>query len=1203
MASKNNAITCKIFLGFGGSGAKTLVELARMFAADKEWAQRCESEAYFLLADTDADDLYGHEQKIRTALAHVGAHSWVRSVQISQGVPRIDRLITERMAAARKSESGLKRMKECWWFDTEGQPFIARNVQLPPSEGAAQCPAISYFLAWNSVGGDASPVGRVVDELCNEMQQRVARHHGARDFDVKLYLVAGLAGGTGRGSWATLSFKIQSALQARGKNCMPIGMFFDQSCFADVAQGTQGQRVKLVINSLTGISEVAGWIENDLDRSRKAGNSPRYVFRLPSFASPERPSSDVIDARALLETDEQAGATPVRQAFLIFADGPAGRLQPGSHYKVAAAALYGRTAQSAIESEQSNTRLDIGSVGASSLRVDVDSIREYMRKRVEYETIKRFADGVDKKAVEEVAKAILLPLLVDGQADRGKRGADDSADRGLPQLLARLHKVALTATATRIDELIESLESAAADDYEDSVNRVCGQLGKDAKFVAGVASAVRESIAHVFGDGLPPTEACAPEDLFIHYVRNAMRAQLDHPSKKGAKIDGHFWSFAVAQQVLELLVKECSAIEGRLSEVKSSVKAADVVDFIRKRRGKKLVVIGKRFTEDELADVRKTIEDYVLAQSRLVATKLFEKWADGLRRSLQSWRDNLEDAKERALRHAQALEKSVDENRTDDLFTIDADFKKAEKAPGDDAHHDPESFLQPYVKDGQFADWMQELLNQRDERMKLALSDLTHYVLDNAYSVTGSGKQDDDKRKEVRRELGRKLDDFASNVVVPAAFLNRHFRLADVAEKLVHAWAARIDKASSNPKGQENLKRRFLRTFGFELKVRGGQCEVPSKKEIVELMALQLGRNCRAQFNLRGGSGRMQERAATHVFLPADSTLVKGAKPADEWRKSLDGRGKHDTNHRINFHVGVEGDEELGEERGNPFVMMACVTEGFSCENPDVDPADQGVVHLAFERISSLDYWRAGNDPHVKTFLDWVEDPNGRSMFANVSYSFGLGYTLPAFVTNEQLRKSRWRPWAIDAENRIEQKASVAVDAILYALLGSPKGSKSAIYNLSVTDQEGVDAAWSLPVLRYGVGKDSKNGFVFQRQAFTSDTGDWRADCRAFRSGEEETSIKKLITRFGSDDATQRALAREAEHFFGKLTFEEGIRDRDVQKEFLALREWVDSTLRSELQKLSNYEIDYADLVNQLESRALAVSKLGRADLAALFKG
>jgi hypothetical protein len=1202
MASKNNAITCKIFLGFGGSGAKTLVELARMFAADKEWAQRCESEAYFLLADTDADDLHGFEQEIRTTLAHVGAHSWVRSVQLSQGVPRMDRLITERMTAARKTEGGLKRIKDCWWFDGEDQPFIARNVQLPPSEGASQCPAISYFLAWNSIGGDASPVGRVIEDLCNEMQSRIARNHGARDFDVKLYLVAGLAGGTGRGSWATLSFKIQSALQARGKNCMPIGMFFDQSCFADVAQGTQGQRVKLVINSLTGISEIAGWIENDLDRGRKAGKSPRYLFRLPSFASPERPSSDVVDARALVETDEQAGASPVRQAFLIFADGPAGRLQPGSHYKVAAAALYGRTAQSAIESEQSNTRLDIGSVGAASVRVDVDSIREYLRKRVEYETVKRFADGVEKKAAGEIVDAILLPLLVDVQADRGRRGADDSAERGSPQLLARLHRAALTATAARIDELLDSLESTAADDYEEAVSRIGGQLAKDARFLANVAGAVRESIAHVFGDGVVPAASCAPEDLFVHYARNAMRAQLDHPTSKGSKLDAHVWSFAVAQQVLEGLAKQCGEIETRLAEAKAVVKAADVVAFIRKRRGKKMLVLGKRFDEDELADVKKTIEDFVLGQARIVVAKLFEKWTDGVRRSLHAWRDNLEDAKERALRHAEALEKDVDEVRTDDLFTVDADFKRAEKAVLDDAHHDPETFLQPYVRDGQFAEWMKELLNQRDDRMQVALSELAQYVLDNAYGVDGSGKQDDEKRKEVRRELGRKLDDFAGNVVIPAAFLNRHFRLGDVAEKLVHAWAARIEKASSNPRGQENLNRRFLRIFGFELKMRGNQCEVPSKKEILELMALRLGQNCRAQFNLRGGSGRVQERAATHVFLPADNSLVKGPGPAKEWRKSLDGRAKQDANHRVNFHVGVEGDEELGEERGNPFVMMACVTEGFSCENPDVDPADQGVVHLAFERISSLDYWRAANDPHVKTFLDWVEDPSGRSMFANVSYSFGLGYTLPAFVTNEQLRKSRWRPWATDAEKRLERQGSVGVDLILYALLGTDGDRKSTLFHLTVAGQEGQESSWSLPILGYGEGKDSKHGFAFLRQAFTDETGEWRAKAKAYRAGDEETSLKKLVARFAADDALRAAIAHEAAQFFGVLAMEEGLRERDVNKAFVALHDWLDGDLRGALEGLGNYEIDYRDLVDQLVARALQLSKMSRSELASHFK-
>jgi len=1203
MATKNNAITCKIFLGFGGSGAKTLTELARMFAADKEWAQRCESEAYFLLADTDADDLYGYEQQIRTTLAHVGAHTWVRSIQLSQGVPRMDRLITERMTAARSSETGMKRMRDCWWFDEEGKPFIARNVQLPPSEGASQCPAISYFLSWNSIGGDASPVGRAVDELCNEMQTRIARNHGARDFDVKLYLVAGLAGGTGRGSWATLSFQIQSALQARGKTCLPIGMFYDQSCFSEVAQGTQGQRVKLVINSLTGISEVAGWIENDLDRDRKGGKSKRYIFRLPSFSSPDRTSSDVIDGRSLLETEEQAGATPVRQAFLIFADGPAGRLVPGSHYKVAAAALYGRTAQSAIESEQSNTRLNIGSVGAASVRVDVDSIRDYLAKRVEFDVIRRFATEAPKKDAEKLADAILVPLLCDVSADKGRRSADDSADRGEPQLLARIHKVVLGLGSSRIEELLEGLESLDADDYEDAVKKVASSSLAGAKFVEGVGKALREAIVHVFGDDVQPAPECKPEEMFVAYARNAMRSGLADPFERGATLDGHVWSFALAQQALEQLVKKCAQVDGRLTEGKSGGKLADVVQGIRKRRGKKFLAIGKRFSDDERQDIRKEVEDFLLAEARVAVGKLFEKWADALRRSLQSWRDNLEDAKERALRHAQTIASHVDEVRTDDLFTVDADFKRAERTVSDDSHYDPVTFLQPYAEESDFDEWMRELLNQRDDRMKEALSDISQYVLDNAYSTIGSGKQDEEHKKVVRRELGRRMESFSSNVVIPASFLNRRFRLADVAFRLVGMWAARIDKAASNPRGQENLKRRFLRTFGFELESRGGRSEVPSKKEVMELMARRLGMNCRAQFNLRGGSGRTQERAATHVFLPADSSLVKGAEPAKQWRKALESSLSHEDKGRIQFHVECEGEEDSTEQRGNPFLLMACVTEGFSCENPDADPADQGAVHAAFDRISSLDYWRAANDPHVKTFLDWVEDPSGKSMFANVPYSFGLGYTLPVFVTNEQLRKSRWRPWAVEAEKRIERKGSAGLDAVLYGLFGTGSNGKSPLFRLSVKDQDGAVADWKLPILVYGASREAKHGFAFSRQAFTDETGDWRPKSKAYRPGDEESSIKKLYARFAADESLVRAFVHEAQHYFGKLAFEEGLRERDVQKEFVTLHDWLDGDLRKDLQKLSNYEIDYSDIVDQLVARALQLSKMSRADLAALYKG
>jgi len=284
-------------------------------------------------------------------------------------------------------------------------------------------------------------------------------------------------------------------------------------------------------------------------------------------------------------------------------------------------------------------------------------------------------------------------------------------------------------------------------------------------------------------------------------------------------------------------------------------------------------------------------------------------------------------------------------------------------------------------------------------------------------------------------------------------------------------------------------------------------------------------------------------------------------------------------------------------------VMIACITEGFTCANPESAPAEQGVVHAAFDRIESLDYWRAANDAHVKTYLDWVEDPNGRSMFANVEYSFGLGYTLPAFVTNAQLRKSRWSPWAKESENRIERQGSISLDVVLYSLLGVNGNRKSALFDLSVRDQDGNETKWVLPILTYGTAKDSVHGFAFARQAFTDETGDWRARSKAYLAGDEESSLKKLVSRVAADDALRAAIAREAQHYFGVLAMQEGLRERDVQKAFVDLHDWLEADLKKRLEKLANYEIDYKDHVDQLVARALALSKMSREGLAAHFKG
>jgi hypothetical protein len=339
-----NEVHCKVFVGFGGSGCKTLRELARMFAADKELAGRCESEAYFLLIDTDQGDLESYTQEIESEFAAVGEHPFVKSIPLAQGVTRMDSAIKAAMREATKSDKGLQRMRQVWWFDDKDKPFIARNLQTPPSQGAAQCPAISYFLSWKAMQGTDSLIGSAVAELCEEMRRRVAEHHSAQySTRVSLHLVAGLAGGTGRGSWAPLSLRIQQELRAQGYDAFANGVFFDQTCYADIQQNGQGQRVKMIVNSLTGISELAGWIDNDLDRSARSGK--RFFMRLPSFASPQSPAQDTVNSRKLLSAGDEAGdtqgATPVSKAYIVFAQGHAGRLEPGAHYKLAASALYG----------------------------------------------------------------------------------------------------------------------------------------------------------------------------------------------------------------------------------------------------------------------------------------------------------------------------------------------------------------------------------------------------------------------------------------------------------------------------------------------------------------------------------------------------------------------------------------------------------------------------------------------------------------------------------------------------------------------------------------------------------------------------------------------------------------------------------------------------------------------------------------------
>lgn len=1202
MTVNNNSISCKIFVGFGGSGAKTLLDLAKMFAADKEWAQRCETEAYFLLADTDLGDLRSYEEKIRATLARVSAHPFVATVELSEGVPRMDQLITDQLTTAMASKHGLPRVKEAWWFNEKDEPFIARNVQLPPSKGASQCPAISHFLAWNSVGGVDSKIGSVINRMHNAMASNIATRYGASvKKEVRVFLVAGLAGGTGRGSWATLSYKIADIFGKKGFPVTPIGVFFDQTCFSNVIEGAQNQRTKMLVNSLTGISEITGWIENDSDRFKNR----RYKFRLPSFSDPANPDADLINVENLIASDSHAGLTPVSQAYIIFRDNEAGALGADQHYKVAAAALYGRTANSEIDSQLSNTRQYLGSLGASLYRVEVDGIRNFMAKKLEYEATAKFVKSDSVTSASDIADIILLPLVA-VEADRCKTSAATDVDPRNPQFLARLNAAVLAAKAGKLNALVDELESLGAEDRASAVNALSRFEASNERLLEEVANAIRKSIQTTFNESFVPARKVPVDGIIAHYVRKALMSGLPNPASPGGDdVDAHRQSITVAQAVIEVIKGRLAGLGDKIAPKKDKLaySPGDAIELIEKRSGKALGFIGKRFSDSEKEEIAGFLRSMVVEQGQAMLKSLFKSWCEPLQKLLGVWSENLKLGLERAKAHAEKAGKEVGADQMDELFTTDRDFEKAKRPPMPyaDGGRDPERQLEPLGLEENVKKWMKQLETQRDERFELAIGKIRTAILEHAYSMAGSGEHEEDVNKKFKRDLAAMFKSLGSNVVVPPEFIQRNFRLSQVAEELVNEWARRIDLASNNQAAQRNMERKFGEIFGFNFDKLEGQCVVPDRKEIIEKMALRLGQNCKAQYMARESSAMTIPDVHTLVFLPTDKYLVDSDNAVKEWKKELKQMAAA-IKAPITFHLEQEGDEAFGEDcRGNPFLLLAVVTEGFPSKE-DSQVRDPMVSAPAdFDLVSSMDYWRAQNDPHLKTYLEWVEDPYGKSMFADVKYSFGLGYILPAFVNNKSLREARWRPWARSIENEVARKSNISVDAILYGLLGT-KESKSPLLQLSVADDNGTNHRWTLPLLKFGPAGSTKNAFTFLRQAFTNESGGWRPKAREFEAGHHESSVKKLVDLMTRDANISKAIMKEAAHYFGSLCFTEGFIDRDVKQLFLALSDWIHEHLRGELERLPNFE-EYRPMLEQLEERATELSTLSREELCEIYKG
>ena len=319
-----------LVIGCGGSGLTTLSSLNRLLVQNPAMLPRLSNEVYYLAVDTEVEALDKFEEEIKGQMGQYPA-PFMDRIQLSHNMNILNEMIRPNFIepfSKQQNAKGLMRLREHWWFDGNGNPFVAPRV-TNLIKGAGQCPPASYGLAWFYL----DEIGDAIKRIVNHM---VAHGYGdpTQLKNMNLVIVAGLSGGTGRGCWNLIAFKVRDYLLSKYKVTVPpVGVFFDANVYESVARDNEGQQLALEVNSLTGLSELSCWMVN----GGKAGTDC-FKYSLPNVKSPDRVSTDVLKVN--LDLNPTAGA-PVSSAFLVCGKSESAILDNNRQYhEMAGAALY-----------------------------------------------------------------------------------------------------------------------------------------------------------------------------------------------------------------------------------------------------------------------------------------------------------------------------------------------------------------------------------------------------------------------------------------------------------------------------------------------------------------------------------------------------------------------------------------------------------------------------------------------------------------------------------------------------------------------------------------------------------------------------------------------------------------------------------------------------------------------------------------------
>jgi len=1134
----------RIYVGFGGSGAKSILAFAEKLAQHHEWGRQSEVSYAFILVDTDKNDLKKYETKIRNCLGFLGVDPILSVIRTSESVTSFGRFVSTKLVEAGHHDG----IKKHWPYSPAEPPipFTAEHFTGSPEDGAGQCPLVAMFLAWANMDKVQAEIKNVIERL----QRRNTLADGRQSRTVNVSLISGLAGGTGRGCWWMLSFKILETLTSLGLPCQPVGYFFDSSVFQEVGNTDQGQATKLKVNSLTGFSELVALLRNETSK-------PPYNLSLCNLMRPGDAASDHINVnRVVRRPDGQElpgvhGQSPVQQAFVVFRGGKAGALgSPESYYKVVANAMFVRLV-SDVASRIVN-QAKFGGIGGASITIPVSRIRSYVKQYLHKFLPLQIARGSDLETMDRWTKLLTKPLHVSKPFTYQPKADGALLERVLHGVMAQNHP--------RIRHLTEALDPKSRD-YE-RAKEECKRLDSWAESKEGQAQvrqiALRVVLEAFWGqqsgpevvgtggllraigtlDKLSPSEWKAlyePEGVdgavnpistaFRHAIsKPKLQITLDNGQAEQIDLSGFTAKAELAQRLAQSLQDTVSQLplppSGSDPSAVGSQRSLEL--FERARKGLFSSGVDANETGEIIQAATNRVRVRCMAAVKEVLERELNRAADELISLSRQLKKVVEALREHAKHHAEELKAMREE-----LFWTAEDFSRTVSAGGEARYRGDilaEQVLQPV--DNEAA--LEEALGQRmrsgdNERFEDGLSDFTQKLA--TWVRSWNPRSDESERdRELRRLVDRSIDGLREELVLGHDFYVKHFGFFNVVRDLLMVWGTEFKRCAGSDADMQRLKQSFRIQFGFDYPFDRYGPEQPQGNDLEALarkacqhMAVELGNRCDVLFDAPRSGNTLATDDVVQVVAPSGAEFHQSFGDETELLAREKGRFKKAGSFDILCLTDKEGVD--------PFTMVAYAQENFPSWNSEDQPD-------GLDQVTSLGYH---SDPSITEWLEACENPRNKSYFdfmdlPNATNVFGLGYTSRVFVENEHLKKLRWKPWVKAGAEAIDRAESFMLDVIVYALMDEPN-SESGSALRRVNDTEG----WSMPVIE--VARNEGKSWIFTRSAFRNHLGAWSANDPTFRAGVQFSSIGKLLKYFesGLPHPGVAALAAEAAHYLGEV--------------------------------------------------------------------